>query len=286
MWGLLTIYWKQLHQFDPFELIAWRVTMSAAVMIAVLTIWRRWRIMLPGLRASGVRLRVLLSALAVLVNWTVYVWAVVHGHVLETALGYFIAPLSTIAVGVFVVGETLTPARRIAVGLGLIAVIILGFSVGRVPWVALGIAGSWTSYGFLKRTIPLNAVDGMAAEVFLLLTPAVVLIGLMSPRSASVVNSASTGQMIVLSMAGFATVIPLTMFSYAAQRVPMTVLAPTQYVVPSINFLLGWLAYHEPLNAARVVGFALIWVALALITAETIVRSPAFRRSRAMGTSG
>lgn len=286
MWGLLTIYWKQLHRFNPFELIAWRVAMSAAVMVGVVTIWRRWSLLTSGLRASGVRHRVVLAALAVLVNWTVYVWAVVHGHVLETALGYFIAPLSTIAVGVLVVGESLTPARRVAVVLGVIAVIILGLSVGRVPWVALAIAVSWTSYGFLKRTIPLSAVDGMAAEVFFLLTPAVIVIGAMSGAADSVVGAASVGQIVLISMAGFATVIPLTMFSYAAQRVPMTVLAPTQYVVPSINFLLGWLAYHEPLNTSRIVGFAMIWIALALITAETIVRSPAFERRRPGGTPG
>ena len=285
MWGLLTIYWKHLHRFDPFELIAWRVLASAAVMAAVLTVWRHWPRLLST--SAGHRRRIALAAVAVLVNWTAYVVAVVNGRVLETALGYFIAPLTTIAVGVLVAGESLTRARRVAVALGVAAVVILGISVGRVPWLALAIAASWTLYGFLKRHIPVAAVDGMAAEVFVLAAPAALALALLGRRSDSVVHTASAAQIALLAMSGLATVIPLTMYAYAARRLPMTILAPTQYVVPSINFLLGWLAYHEPLNGLRVIGFIVIWVALALITLESVVRArPTFGRLNRPGTTG
>lgn len=283
IWGLLTIYWKHLHQFDPFELIAWRVLTSAAVMLLVLSLWRRWSSLGHG--SAGHRRRLLVAAVAVLVNWTAYVVAVVQGRVLETALGYFIAPLTTIAVGVLVAGETLTRARQSAVALGAVAVVILGISVGRIPWLALLIAASWTLYGFLKRHIPIAAVDGMAAEVFFLSLPALPAIVVLSQRSDSVPHTASAGQIVLLSMSGLATVVPLTMYAYAARRLPMTILAPTQYIVPSINFLLGWLAYHEPLSGLRVVGFAIIWVALALITAETLVGRRGFGRPESAGTS-
>jgi chloramphenicol-sensitive protein RarD len=277
VWGLLTIYWKQLDHFNAFELVGWRITASAVVMAAVLTLARRW----PHLDIVR-RDRALLgwataSALLLTVNWTSYVWAVVHGHVLETALGYFIAPLGTVTAGVLLLHEPLRAAQKVALALGAAAVVVLTTSYGQVPWLALLIAVSWTAYGYLKKRVPLTPVESMAAESFILLLPAVVLAVALSGGSHSIARSASHLELAYALLTGFATVGPLMLFAFAAQRVPLSILGPMQYIVPTMNFLIGWLHYHESLTPARVAGFALVWVGLAVLSVDGARRARAAR---------
>ncbi len=273
VWGLLTIYWKQLHHFSAFDLIGWRVTSSVVVMAVLLTATRRWSHVRPVLRDRRLAVRVIAAAVLLTVNWTSYVWAVVNGHVIETALGYFMAPLGTILVGVVVFGEHLRAPQRVAVGLAVAAVLILGVSYGKVPWLALAIAVSWSLYGWLKKQVPLTPLESMSAESFTLLVPAAITIVVLASQDDSVVSSASTGEWILVALTGVATVVPLMLFAWAAPRVPLTLLGPMQYSVPTINFLLGWLAYDEELPAARLAGFALVWVGLVLITVDALRRT-------------
>ena len=207
------------------------------------------------------------------VNWTSYVYAVVHDRVLETALGYFIAPVGTMLVGAFVLHERLRRAQWLAIGFAVGAIVVLTASYGRVPYLALAIAVSWTAYGYLKKQVPLDPIDGMAAEVFLLFVPAVIVVAAASGSAASIGNSATNGELALLTLSGLVTVVPLTMFAFAAQRVPLTVLGPLQYSVPTINLLLGWLVYHEALPPSRIVGFALVWVGLAILTVDSLHRA-------------
>jgi chloramphenicol-sensitive protein RarD len=279
VWGLLTIYWKQLRDFDAFELIGWRITAAAAVMAIVLTVTRRWGHLLVLRRNRPLQLRVAAAALLLTVNWTAYVWAVVHDHVLETALGYFIAPIGTVMVGVVVLGEHLRGAQRIALGFAVASVIVLTVSYGAVPWLALVIAVSWTIYGYLKKHVPLTPVESMAAESFFLLVPAVVLA--MAGRADSIPNAASGKELAFTLLSGLATVTPLMLFAYAAQRMPLSIIGPMQYIVPSMNFLIGWLLYDEALPPSRVVGFALVWVGLAILTVDSARRARAARGTSA-----
>jgi RarD protein len=195
VWGLLTIYWKQLGDFDAFELIGWRITAAAVVMAVVLTFTRGWRRLAVVLQQRALLLRVAAASVLLTVNWTAYVSAVVQGHVLETALGYFIAPLGTVTVGVLVLHEPLRAAQKVALGLAAIAVVVLTISYGRVPWLALLIAASWTAYGYLKKHVPLTPVESMAAESFLLVVPAVVLAVAMASRPDSIPSSASATEL-------------------------------------------------------------------------------------------
>ena len=137
---------------------------------------------------------------------------------------------------------------------------ILTISYGRPPYTALAIAVSWTIYGLLKRQVPLSAIEGLAAETFVLLIPALVVVGVMAGRSGSIPRTADATELTLVSLAGLATVVPLVMFAFAAARVPFTILGPLNYLVPTINFLLGWILYHEELPGSRVVGFAFVWV--------------------------
>lgn len=277
VWGLLTVYWKQLHRFDAFELIGWRITASAAVMATYLTASRRWG-ELGVLRGDrGLQLRVLAAALFLTVNWTSYVWAVVHEHVLETALGYFIAPIGTVCVGVLVLGERLRTAQRVSLVFAVASVVVLTVSYGRVPWLALLIAASWTTYGYLKKQVPLPPSTSMAAESFVLFVPALVLAVALSGRADSIPNAASTHELVYAGLTGVATVAPLLLFAYAAQRMPLSMIGPMQYIVPTMNFVIGWLWYGEDLPATRVVGFALVWVGLAILTVDGARRIRATR---------
>ena len=273
IWGLLTIYWKQLKGFNAFELIGWRITASAIIMSILLTATRRWGF-LAVLRANHALLvRVSAAAVLLTVNWTAYVWAVVHGHVLETALGYFIAPLGTVTVGVLVLHEPLRLALKIALAFASVAVVVLTISYGGVPWLALLIATSWTAYGYIKKHVPLAPVESMAAESFILVGPAIVLAAVFASKADSIPNTASNGELAFAVLSGLATVGPLMLFAYAAQRMPLTIIGPMQYIVPSMNFVIGWSIYNESLPTTRLVGFALVWVGLIVLTADSLRRA-------------
>jgi chloramphenicol-sensitive protein RarD len=222
-------------------------------------------------------LRITAAALLLTANWNAYVYAVVHDRVIETALGYFMAPLGTMALGIMVLKERPTQAQKVAMGLAAVAVVILTFSYGRPPYIALTLAVSWSLYGLLKRQVPLNAIESLAAETFVLLIPALVVVGVMAGRSGSIPLAADATELTLASLSGVATVVPLVMFAFAASRVPFTVLGPLNYLVPTIGFLLGWILYHEALPVSRVVGFAFVWVALALMTVDRL-RSTVFER--------
>ena len=273
LWGALTLYWRQLHSFDAIELIGWRVILSAVAMAAVLSFTRRWPHLRPVLADRRLLGTVVLCVLILTINWTTYVWAVVNDHVLETALGYFLSPLSTMVVGVAVLHEKVSRAQEVVFVLALVAVGILTFSYGRVPWLALTIAATWTAYGYLKKHVPLTPIESMAAESFIVLIPAVVVIIALAGRATSVVETATVGQWVFVLCSGLATIVPLTLFAYAAQRVPLTIIGPLNYIVPIINFCLGWLLFHEPLPPSRIAGFGLIWIGLVVAGVDTARRS-------------
>ena len=273
IWGLLTIYWKQLHGFNAFELIGWRITASAIIMAIVLTATRRWRFLAVLRHDRALLARVGAAAVLLTVNWTAYVWAVVHGHVLETALGYFIAPLGTVTVGVLVLHEPLRMALKIALVFATAAVVVLTISYGGMPWLALLLAASWTVYGYIKKQVPLTPMESMAAESFILVVPAFVLALIFATHADSIPNSASHKELAFVAFSGLATVGPLMLFAYAAQRMPLTIIGPMQYIVPSMNFVIGWLVYDEALPAPRLLGFALVWIGLVVLTADSLRRA-------------
>jgi chloramphenicol-sensitive protein RarD len=277
VWGALTLYWKQLQAFAPFELVAWRIMSASAIMALVLTVTRRWAHLRPVLQSRALFGRVVLAALLLTTNWCSYVYAVVNGRVIETALGYFMSPLGTIAVGVIVFHERLSRLQRIAVGLAAAAVVVLAVTYGSVPWIALLLAGSWSMYGWLKKQVPLTPVESMSAESFVVLVPAIIVAIVLGGRVGSIPDTADSLHVVLIVMTGLATVVPLMLFAWAAQRVPLTLLGPMQYIIPTTNFLLGWLLYHEDLPLSRVLGFVLVWAGLVLITVDTVQRSRAAR---------
>ena len=268
IWGALTLYWKELHGFDPFELIGWRVTSSVVVLTVVMLANRRLAPLLRSLRNPQLLLRIVLASVLLTINWASYVWAVVNDHVIETALGYFIAPILTIVVGVFVLHEKLRGIQRVAVSFAVGGIAVLTVAYGRVPWIALIIAMSWTFYAYLKKKVPLAPLESLTAEVIVLAAPAFIFLCATWNNVDSVQNTANSVEWVFVAFTGVITAVPLLMFASASQRTPLTILGPMQYIVPTMNFLIGWLMFNETLTPSRVAGFSLIWVCLALVLTD------------------
>lgn len=273
LWGLVTVYWKQLKHFDAFELIGYRITSTAVMMGGYMAATGRLRPLLRRLRERTLLRRVLLASLVLTVNWTTYVWAVVHGRVIETALGYFITPIGLMVAGVFVLHESLHAVQRAALVLAVAAVVVLTIGYGEVPWVSLIIAATWVVYSYSKKQSPLSATESLTAETLVLLLPAIALVLFEITRPASAPHTASTVDWVLIGLTGLVTAVPLLMFAMAAPRLPLTVMALVQYIVPTINFLLGWLAYNEHLDAVRVSGFVLVWIGLVAVSVDSIRRA-------------
>jgi chloramphenicol-sensitive protein RarD len=268
IWGALTLYWKELHGFDPFELIGWRVTSSVVVLTVVMLANRRLAPLLRSLRNPQLLLRIVLASVLLTINWATYVWAVVNDHIIETALGYFIAPILTIVVGVFVLHEKLRGIQRVAVSFAVGGIAVLTVAYGRVPWIALIIAMSWTFYAYLKKKVPLAPLESLTAEVIVLAAPAFIFLCATWDNVDSVQNTANSVEWVIVAFTGVITAVPLLMFASASQRTPLTILGPMQYIVPTMNFLIGWLMFNETLTPSRVAGFSLIWVCLALVLTD------------------
>ncbi len=268
LWGLLTIYWKQLSRFDALELIGWRMVSAGVVMIVVVTVRRSWTRVAAAFRERSTLVRLMAAAALLAGNWGSYVWAVVNDRVIETALGYFIAPLATMAIGVVVLGEQPTSAQRRAFALASVAVVILTISYGRPPWIAIVLAATWSLYGLAKRQIPLDAVDSLAGETFVLFIPAAVFLLAVSGRAGSVVETADARDWAFVAGTGAITALPLLLFASAAKLIPFTLLGPLNLIVPVINFALGWLFYDEPMPLDRIIGFAFVWAALLTVMVD------------------
>lgn len=268
LWGALTLYWKELRDFDPFELIGWRIASSVVVLVVVMSATRRLRPLLIALRNPRLFLRIFLASVLLTINWATYVWAVVNDHVLETALGYFIAPVLTIVIGVGVLHERLRLIQKVAVAFAVGGIAVLTIAYGRVPWIAITIASSWSFYAYLKKKVPLQPLESLTAEVLVLAVPAIAFLFATWSNVDSVSNTANFTEWIFVAFTGVITAVPLLMFASASQRTPLTILGPMQYIVPTMNFLIGWLLFDELLTSSKVAGFSLIWVCLALVLTD------------------
>lgn len=286
LWGLLTVYWKQLAHLDAFEMIGWRVVSATLLMCVVVGVRGGFEPIRAAFRVPSTRRRIVLAALLITANWTTYVWAVGDGRVVETALGYFLSPLVTIAFGAILFGEPLGWLQRASVVSAGVAIVILTVSYGAVPWVAVALAGTWSCYALIKRGVPLGPTESLTGELLVVLGPAVAIVASgWFAGSDGVPAEASARDWVLIAGTGAITAVPLVLFAFAARRVPFTLLGPCNYLVPVINLLLGWLVYDEAMPASRFVGFAFVWVALVLVTVHTVRGDRTGRRSAALATA-
>lgn len=268
LWGVFPLYWPLLKPAGAGEILAHRVVWSLVVVLAMLAVLRRW----SWLRTLGRRRLSLLAAAAVViaVNWGGYIYGVNSGQVVETSLGYFINPLVTIAIGVVVLGERLRPAQWAAVSVGAVAVVVLAVDYGRPPWLALLLAFSFATYGYLKKQADVGAVESLTVETAVLAVPGLAYVAYLQAQHSATALSAGPGHALLLVSTGIVTTIPLLLFSAAATRIPLSVIGLLQYLAPVMQFLLGVLVYREPMPAGRLFGFALVWLAVGILIVSAL----------------
>lgn len=271
IWGFFPLYFKALHGVPAFQIMTHRVAWSFVIIAALLLLRREW----PAFRASfrpRTLLIYLLAAVLLAGNWLVYVWAVNAGFVLETSLGYFINPLVSVLLGVVFFSERLRPVQWAAIGLAAVGVIYLALSHGRLPWIALTLAFSFGLYGMMKKIAPLGSLHGLALETTVLFLPALGYLLFAEFSGTGAFIHSGTVPSILMALSGLVTVIPLLFFSSAAQKVPLSTMGIIQYIAPTTQFLIGVLVFGEDFTPARVVAFGLIWIALAIYTAEGVIK--------------
>lgn len=270
LWGLFPLVFHQLRSVGAFEVLLHRVVWSFVVVAALLLV-RRDRAWYRAVRETPNGLRNLAAA-AVLIatNWLVYIWAVNHDHVVEAALGYYINPLITVALGVWVLGEHLRRPQLIALGFGAAAVAVLTAAYGRVPWIALVLACSFAGYGFLKKAVSVDAASSLAVETALLLPAALVGMTVLQASGEAAFLHGSAGRDALLVSLGVVTAVPLLLFATAASRIPLSLLGLLQYLTPTMQLLAGVVVFGEPMPPERLAGFVLVWVALILLGTDAV----------------
>jgi chloramphenicol-sensitive protein RarD len=270
IWGFFPIYFKLLQPAGPLEILAHRVIWSVLFISLLLTAMRNWRFLGRILRNPRLLSGIALAAVLIGVNWGTYIYGVNSDRVVETALGYFITPLVVVLLGVTVQHERLRPWQWIAVGVGAIAVAVLTIDYGRLPYIALLLAASFGSYSLVKKRLGLPPAEGLFVESSVLALPALVYVGWLTVTGSGKFGHVSAGHTALMVFSGVATAIPLLLFAGAANRVPMVGIGILQYVAPILQLACGLLIDHEPMPAARLAGFGLVWIALIIFTVDAL----------------
>jgi chloramphenicol-sensitive protein RarD len=284
MWGLMPLYFKALAHVGATEIVAHRIVWSLLFLGALATLGRRWPAIRIAIADRKVALTLLLTSALIGVNWLVYIYAVVSGHVLEGSLGYYLNPLVNVLLGVVLLKERLSLIQKLAVGLAAAGVAVLAAGAGSALWISLTLAASFASYGFLRKVAPVDSLEGLWIESAML-TPIALGWILILQRSGDAAFGTGTHTNLLLVLGGAVTAIPLLLFTAAAKRLPYSTLGFLQYVAPSLQFLLAVFAFGEPLTAAHIVCFAAIWTALLLFTVEGVRSSRAAARAREAAAS-
>jgi chloramphenicol-sensitive protein RarD len=270
MWGLVPLFWPLLKPAGAAEILAHRMVWSLVFVGLALLVMRR-RPWAGELLRQPRKLGLIAAAAGVItVNWGVYIWAVNAGHVVEASLGYFINPLVTIAMGVLILKEQLRPAQWAAVGVGFAAVLVLTVGYGRPPWISLTLAFSFATYGLVKKQLGLGGIESLAAETAIQFLPALGYLLWLTGHGDSTFTTGGPGHAALLAATGVVTALPLVCFGAAAIRVPLSTLGLLQYLAPVFQFLLGILYFGEAMPPERWAGFALVWLALTLLTWDAL----------------
>lgn len=266
-WGLLPIYWKLLGHIPTGQLLCHRIVWSFLTLLVFLVISKRTQALRQRLSPEVWR-GYATASLLIAVNWFVYVWSVAAGHIVEASLGYFINPLFSVLLGMLVLREKLRTLQWIPLGLATAGVLWLTIHHGRLPWIALTLAGTFSLYGLAKKKAPLGAFEGLTLETALLLPMALGWLIWSEFRHVGAFLHSTPSTDLLLAGAGVVTTAPLVLFGAAAQRIPLLMIGILQYIAPTIQFLLGVFLYHEPFSRTQGVGFSLVWSALLLFCLE------------------
>ncbi|TFI56408.1 EamA family transporter RarD [Sphingomonas parva] len=279
LWGFLPLYFKAIHHVGPVEIVSHRIVWSLFVLGLLAALWRKWSGIRAALATPRLVMTLTLTAALIGINWLVYIYAVVSGHVLEGSLGYYLNPLVNVLLGVLLLNERLSLFQKIAVGLAATGVAILAAGAGSALWISLSLAGSFALYGYLRKVAPVDSLEGLSIET-IVLTPLALAWILWAQQSGDGGFLRDRTTDILLILGGAVTAIPLLLFTAAARRLPYSTLGFLQYVAPSLQFLLAVLVFGEPLTTAHAICFALIWTALVVFIVEGVRTGRAAARAR------
>jgi len=279
IWGLVPIYWKLLKHVPATQLIGHRIVWSFVLLAVILLMGRKWTELWTSI--SDRKIVCIYSIAAVLCgfNWLIYVWAVTAGHIVECSLGYFINPLFSVLLGVVFLRERLRPFQWVSLGLAAAGVAYLTIIYGRLPWIALGLAFTFGSYGLVKKKAPLNSLNGLALETGILFVPGLAFLAYVDRTGQGAFLHTGLSSDLLMVGAGFITTIPLLFFASAAQRIPLTTIGVLHYITPTLQLLLGVLVYREAFSTTQVLGFGIVWIGLIVFCVEGFLSRLGSQRS-------
>lgn len=280
IWGALPAYFLLLQPAGAIEIVAWRILFSLVFCALIITVTRRWPALIAIARQPELLAMTGLAAALIFVNWQVYVYATLSAHVIESALGYFINPIVTVLLGVLILRERLRSLQWAAVGVSGVAVLVLAINYGAFPWISLTLAITFGLYGFVKKRIGTNvdALSGLTIETTWLAPIAAVQLIVVGAGAGITFGTVSLAHTFALLTAGVVTAIPLLLFAAAARRLPLVVIGLVQYLTPVLQFCFGAFILHEAMPPVRWAGFALVWVALIILSIDVIIASHRGRR--------
>ncbi|MGY4858008.1 EamA family transporter RarD [Cryobacterium sp. AP23] len=280
MWGFLPLYFLLLAPTGAFEIVAWRVLFSLVFCAVLIVSTRAWRPLAAALRTPRIVWTMGLAGILIYINWQTFILGTLSGHVVETALGYFINPIITVLLGVLVLHERLRTAQWAAVLISLVAVVVLSVGYGRIPWISLILAFSFGLYGLIKKRVGghLDALTGLTLETIWLTPVAIIQLVVVALISGLTFGTVSPLHTIALIGSGVLTAVPLLFFAAASRRLPLTTMGLVQYLAPVLQFIAGVVILHEPMPPERWLGFGLVWLALIVLTVDMIASGRAARR--------
>jgi chloramphenicol-sensitive protein RarD len=272
LWGLFPIYWPLLKPANPLEIVSHRAVWTLVFCFIILSLTKTLSSTLALLKRPKIVAGLFLSSILISINWIIYIYAANSGHVVEASLGYYINPIVVIATGVIILKEKMRPLQWVSVGVATLGVGILTIDYGRLPWIALGLALSWGSYGLVKKQLGLGALEGLSIET--LLSSGAYLGYLIWLGNSGEGQFLHSWKLTLLFIGGGAvTAIPLLLFNGSTNRLPLTLIGLLQYITPTIQFCIGVWYYNEDMPAARWAGFLIIWVALVALTIDLVKSS-------------
>jgi len=280
IWGFLPLYFLLLTPTGAFEIVAWRVLFSLVFCGVLILATRAWRPLVAALRTPKVVWTMGLAGVLIFINWQTFILAALSGHVVETALGYFINPIITVLLGVLVLHERLRAAQWAAVVISFVAVVVLSVGYGSVPWISLILAFSFGLYGLIKKRVGghLDALTGLTLETMWLAPIAIVQLVVVSLLTGLTFGTVSPLHTVALIGSGVITAVPLLFFAAASRRLPLSTLGLVQYLAPVLQLIVGVVILQEPMPPERWLGFGLVWVALIVLTVDMIVAGRSQRR--------
>jgi chloramphenicol-sensitive protein RarD len=279
LWGFLPVLFFALRESGPIEIVAWRIVLSLVFCALLLTVTRGWSRLFAVMRDRATVTTLAVASVFILVNWLVYVFASVSGHIVEASLGYFTNPIVTVLLGVVVLRERLRPLQWVAIGVSAVAVLVLAIGYGAFPWIALALAFSFGLYGLVKKRVgpKADAISGLTIETAVLAPAAAVALVVIAATGGLSMGALGVVHAVLVLTLGVATATPLILFAAAARRLPLVYMGLAQYIAPILQLLVGVVLLGEAMPPERWFGFGIVWLALAVLTLDMFL---AARRHR------